>query len=146
MQMQTYSQRSKSDPNKNDVWDVSVLTNLSKDLPVEEWGIPESFLTSWSWGSDHLSEHLRGCLDADLTSPILIWEDRVVDGCHRICKALSQGDVSIKAVDISSVMPPPDTEEEAFFSEESRWCFGDMVLVLKSLKSIDYDFRHPLDI
>lgn len=145
--MQTFSQRSKNDLTKNDVWDVSSLIKISEGLPSKRWKIPRSFLDGWSWGEDHISDHLVGCLDADLSRPILIWNGKVVDGCHRICKALSQGETHLQAIDLSCVMPPPNREEDyLMYSREVKWCFKDMVSVLKVLKNREYDFRHPLDI
>jgi hypothetical protein len=144
--MQTFSQRSKNDPSKNDVWYVERLHQLSQDLPSQMWRIPPSFLEGWSWGEDHIADHLGGCLDADLSRPILIWDGEIVDGCHRVCKALSQGDTHIQAIDLSTFKPYPDLQETAQDSGGVRWSFKDVVSILRALKSREYDFRHPLDI
>lgn len=136
--MQTYK-------SKNEVWDVSKLIELSKDMEVISWEVPFDFLQRWSWGEDHISEHILRCVKADCSYPILICDGYIVDGCHRTCRALSRGQAVVKAVDLTDCMPSPDFYEEADDHGESKWSFGDMVQILRALDRVEYDFRHPID-
>tara|TARA_B100000073_G_scaffold320421_1_gene300093 strand:+ start:5142 stop:5588 length:447 start_codon:yes stop_codon:yes gene_type:complete len=129
-------------------WDVLKLqARFSIKEPVY-WEIPDSFLISWTWGEDHPSSHISRCMNADYSYPILIWDGHIVDGCHRICRALSEGYTQIRAVEIID-MPPPDFDEEVVGMEEPpevpKWSFGDMVKILKAIREVEYDFRHPID-
>lgn len=143
--MQTYSARS-LDGSKELTWEVENLIEISKGCPQVRWEIPAQFSDSYSWGDEHISEHLAGCLDADVSKPILIWNGEIVDGCHRVCKALSLGHTHIQALDLSFRMPYPDRVEEAGESKEPTWCFGDMVQIMKAIRQREYDYCHPLDV
>jgi len=117
-------------------WSVEILHKKFSHKPSTSWEIPSDFEEGWSWGDDHISEHLERCLDADLSYPILVWDGLVVDGCHRICKALSQGESHIQAILIENMIPPCSDEEAPFSEPEPpRWNFGDMVKVLKVLST-----------
>ena len=55
-----------------------------------------------------IAEHSRRIRDADLGWPIILNADgSLMDGGHRVCKALLEGKTSILAVKFDS-MPPPD--------------------------------------
>lgn len=143
---QTFSKTSHLDARKTDVWEVSDLILTASRIAPQSWFIPSSFLDKWTWGEDHISEHLVGCLEADPSFPILIWNEEVIDGCHRVCKALADGQTHIKAIDLTFNMPNPSRQEPTIEIAPSKWCFGDMVELLKTLKYREYSFRHPLDI
>ncbi|WP_087018522.1 hypothetical protein [Thaumasiovibrio subtropicus] len=52
-------------------------------------------------------EHATLIQQADLTYPILLChQGRVMDGMHRVCKALMLGQTSIKAVQFSDYLAP----------------------------------------
>jgi len=83
-------------------WAVPRLIELSRDLEVME--IPLNHLhIAYTYGGDtYLREmvmHMRAVLDADLSYPIILDEDgELMDGRHRIMKALLNGEKTIKAV------------------------------------------------
>lgn len=82
-------------------WAVSRLIQLSKDLPVME--IPLDHLNVWhKYENLTLREmvmHIKCVLKADLNFPIILDEDGdILDGRHRIMRALIEGKETIKAV------------------------------------------------
>ena len=103
-------------PNGLDAWDVDRLIALSADLPVVK--VP---LTSFAeldteyWFKDgqaptvrSVVEHARFMQEADLTFPVILAADgRVMDGMHRIAKALLVDLVTVDAVQFP-VTPQPD--------------------------------------
>lgn len=98
-------------------WDVHHLIELSKDLPVEQ--VPLSSITEvdtvyWFDGDYHkptvrsVIEHARLIESADLAYPIILSSTgRVMDGMHRIAKALLNDETHIAAVRFKTD-PPPD--------------------------------------
>ena len=55
-----------------------------------------------------VAEHAKRIADADLSYPIILNDDgSLMDGGHRICKALIEGQTSILAVKFTE-MPAPD--------------------------------------
>lgn len=55
-----------------------------------------------------IAEHARLIEEADLSYPIIVdHEHRVMDGMHRVCKALNQGAETILAYRLE-VLPKPD--------------------------------------
>ena len=82
-------------------WNVARLIHLSKDLPVMD--IPLEHLNTYSWYKEmslrQLVGHMKSVNTADLQYPIIMDEDgEILDGRHRIMKALLNGDETIKAV------------------------------------------------
>ena len=82
-------------------WAVSRLIQLAKDLPVME--IPLDHLNIWHKYENltlrEMAMHIKCVLKADLNFPIILDEDGdILDGRHRIMKALIEGNKSIKAV------------------------------------------------
>jgi hypothetical protein len=98
-------------------WNVERLIELSRELPRER--VPLSDLREldephWSHErTQHLTcreivDHARLMLDCDLSFPIILASDgRVMDGMHRVCKALLQGLGDIEAVRFAED-PEPD--------------------------------------
>src|SRR5262245_34563472 len=97
-------------------WDVDRLVALSRDLP-REW-IPLSAIREIDeayWSSDagamtcrEIVEHARFIEDADLSYPIILSPDgRVMDGMHRVAKAMLLGREAIEAVRLGTE-PEPD--------------------------------------
>jgi hypothetical protein len=98
----------RSSPQGLCAWDVRRLVELSSALVRER--VPLSAIREmdepyWAAGpGQRLScrqvvDHARLMLDCDLAFPIILSSDgRVMDGMHRICKALLQGLDEIEAV------------------------------------------------
>ncbi len=98
-------------------WDVRRLIELSADLPVEEVplaDIAEIDQVYW-FDRDHFRptarsvvEHMALIEASDLAHPIILGMDgRVMDGMHRVAKALVQGRTTIAAKRFA-VDPEPD--------------------------------------
>lgn len=120
-------------------WKISSLIEASAHIESCIWEIPrESFLGEWYWGDEHPSEHVKRVLEADLSYPVLVFEGHVIDGCHRVLKALLRGDAHITAKIIRD-MPPPDLSIEiAERSEGSdKWSNRDLFLILKETNDFD---------
>ena len=100
-----------------DAWDVDRLVTLSKDLPVIEVAldsIDEVDSNYWfNYGPidptvRRVVEHMRLTQEVDMAYPIILASDgRVMDGMHRIARALLDGHTTIKAVQFE-VQPDPD--------------------------------------
>lgn len=98
-------------------WDVRGLIERTVglvpfDLPLEE--IRELDETFWfEHEGDRptcrkIAEHARLIAETDLSYPIVLDpEGRVMDGMHRVCKALTEGRKSLKAVRLE-MLPEPD--------------------------------------
>lgn len=82
-------------------WSVPRLFELSRDLPVME--VPLNHLSLWyTYEKLTLREmvmHMKAVQDVDLTKPIILDEDgELMDGRHRLMKAMLLGNETIKAV------------------------------------------------
>ena len=98
-------------------WDVDRLVKLTESLPRER--VPLSAVREldepyWSnCGTDALTcrdvvDHARLIQVCDLSYPVILSRDgRVMDGMHRICKALLEGREYIEAVRLIDD-PEPD--------------------------------------
>ncbi len=100
-------------------WDVDRLVELTKNMEplqvkldsIQE--IEENF--RFSGPNDHptcraIAEHTKLIQEADLTYPIILSSDgRIMDGMHRVLKALLAGNNKIKAVKFNRD-PKPDYE------------------------------------
>ena len=101
-------------------WDVDRLVALTRDLQrqrVKLDSIREIDEAFWfgdktdelTWRS--IVEHTRLIGETDLSYPIILSSDgRVMDGMHRVAKALLEGQVTIEAVQFSQD-PEPDYED-----------------------------------
>jgi len=88
-------------------WDVYRLIELSADLPVEQVplaSIEEVDTVHWFHPGDPrptvraIIEHAELMREADLSYPIILGADgRVMDGMHRVSKAIMQGRETIAA-------------------------------------------------
>ncbi len=99
------------------IWDIHRLVELSSDLPVTE--VPLSDIVEIDeiyWyrnGRDYptcrsIAMHAKLINETDLTHPIILCQDgRVMDGMHRVLKALIGGDDTIQAVKFTR-NPEPD--------------------------------------
>jgi hypothetical protein len=100
-----------------DAWDVDRLIELSRDLAVERVrldSIREIDSVYWFDGSEEVPtvrkvvEHATRMTEVDMSLPIILRHDgRVMDGMHRIARALLEGRSEIKAVRFRS---PPDPD------------------------------------
>ena len=100
-----------------DAWDVDRLILLSEGLPVKEVAldsIGEVDTNYWfGYGPNvptvrRVVDHFRLIQEVDQSYPIILGSDgRVMDGMHRIARALLDGHASIRAVQFK-VQPDPD--------------------------------------
>ena len=98
-------------------WDIRRLVELTRDLPVERAMLADiAELDETHWYSHEgdsptcrsLLEHMRLIDECDLTHPIILDEDgRVMDGMHRVCRAVREGKDSVLAVRFIT-NPEPD--------------------------------------
>lgn len=92
---------------------VARLLDDAKDLPVFEVPLAGLDLSCEIWrGANmaHLARHVRACMDADLSYPILLdWNGAIADGRHRVLKAIALGKRTIKARRMQW-KPVPDRE------------------------------------
>lgn len=81
-------------------WSVARLAALSKDFPVME--VPLNHLSvscNYDLTLRELAGHVKAVLEADLSYPIILDEDNdIMDGRHRVIKAMIEGKETIKAV------------------------------------------------
>jgi hypothetical protein len=98
------------------VWDVDRLVALSRDFPVlhvpltdiREIGEPFSSESDEAASLRSMVEHIQLVEAADLRFPIILSpEGRVMDGMHRVVKALLAGRATINAVRFTAD-PEPD--------------------------------------
>lgn len=95
-------------------WSVSRLIELSRELPVMT--IPLGHLNVYcryeSLTLREMAMHMKAVSDADLSFPIILDEDgELMDGRHRIIKAMVTGVDSIKAVRFDENPRPCVVEE-----------------------------------
>jgi hypothetical protein len=97
-------------------WDVDRLVALTADLPIEQLPLSSIREVDSSYWFDHgadatvraLVEHMHLANEADLAYAIIVDpEGRVMDGMHRVAKALLAGHQSIAARRLH-VLPEPD--------------------------------------
>jgi hypothetical protein len=100
-----------------DAWDVDRLIALSRDFPARQVPIESIWeLDTNYWFDDseqrptvrRVVEHMRLVDDADLSHPVILGPDgRVMDGMHRIARAVREGHERILAVQFET-LPAPD--------------------------------------
>jgi len=98
-------------------WDVRRLIRLSKGLPsrvIRLSQIEELDEDHWYFHGEDLPtcrsivEHIQLINACDMKHPIILDQSgRVMDGMHRVCKALLNGDSEIRAVQFEND-PEPD--------------------------------------
>ena len=101
-------------------WDVDRLIRLTKDLEpkfISVDSIKELDENFWFGGKGDnptcraVAEHAKLIQETDLSFPVILCaKGRVMDGMHRVCKAVLEGKEVIKAVQFS-VDPEPDFED-----------------------------------
>jgi hypothetical protein len=96
-------------------WSVSRLITLAKSLPVMDIPLDHLFIF-YKYDSLSLRElvgHMKSVNDADLKYPIILDEDgEVMDGRHRIMKALLTGKKTIKAVRFEENPSPCSVDDD----------------------------------
>ena len=100
-----------------DAWDVDRLVELATGLPVREVAVADiAELDEEYWFADSevpatvraVVEHARLIAEVDLAHPIILdVHGRVMDGMHRVARALLDGRATLPAVRFE-VQPPPD--------------------------------------
>ena len=99
-----------------DAWDVDRLVELSRELPTEQVDLASiGEVDSVYWFDEQhratvrsVIEHARLIAQVELRYPIILGPDgRVMDGMHRIARALLDGRDTIEAVRFA-VLPDPD--------------------------------------
>ncbi len=103
--------------NGQDAWDVDRLIALTADMPVKVVPLDDIWqLDSLYWFNDgdevptvrKIIEHVRLVNEVDLSYPIILGADgRVMDGMHRVVRAILDGDDTIRAVQFVTD-PEPD--------------------------------------
>lgn len=99
-----------------DAWDVDRLIDLTKNLAAEEVplaDLPEVDSVYWFSSVEkptvgRVVDHFRLIEEVDIDCPIILGpDDRVMDGMHKVARALLEGRTAIMAVRLS-VLPEPD--------------------------------------
>jgi hypothetical protein len=99
-----------------DAWDVDRLVELSKGLPPVEVDLGDIWEIDTVYWFDSreqptvrkVVEHARLISEVDLSYPIILGSDgRVMDGMHRVARALLEGRSTISAVRLPE-HPEPD--------------------------------------
>ncbi len=98
-------------------WDIRRLIELSRDFPIEKVSLTEvAELDETHWYEHEgdsptcrsLLEHMKLIDEVDTGFPIILDPDgRVMDGMHRVCRALRDGKEQVLAVRFRST-PEPD--------------------------------------
>ncbi len=102
------------------IWYIDRLWALAAALPVEDLHISEvKVLDEVCWFSDvwgvkptcrAVIDHCRRIMDADLRYPVIVGPNGdILDGVHRIGKAMLRGDTVVRAVKIKELPPPDET-------------------------------------
>ncbi len=104
---------------KRYIWHTERLWKLAKDLPVfdaEVEGFSELDRDCW-FGEGRIptireiAVHCRRINEADLALPVIVNDDgRLMDGGHRLARALLEGRKTVKTVRFAE-MPEPDEIE-----------------------------------
>ncbi len=98
------------------VWDVHRLIALAERIPVVEVALADiRELDEAFWFADGeqatcraVAVHAKLIDETDLEHPVLLAPDgRVMDGMHRVCKALNLGHATVKAKQFEQ-WPEPD--------------------------------------
>lgn len=96
-------------------WNVSRLIRLAQceqvmDIPLDHLNV---YYTYANLTLREMVMHMKAVEDADLSFPIILDEDgELMDGRHRVMKAMLTGEETIKAVRFEENPPPCQTREE----------------------------------
>ena len=100
-----------------DAWDVDRLVELSQGFPVRDVALSSIWEVDTVYWFDpetdpptvrRVVEHVRLMREVDMSYPIILGPDgRVMDGMHRVARALLEGQESLPAVRFEE-LPEPD--------------------------------------
>lgn len=100
-----------------DAWDVDRLIELSRDLPVQDVEVSSIWEVDTVYWFDEetdpptvrrVVDHFRLIQEVDMAHPIILgFDGRVMDGMHRVARALLEGRTTVKAVRFED-HPAPD--------------------------------------
>ena len=99
-----------------DAWDVYRLVAMVESQPIEDVPLQLIDEIDTAYWYQHegvptirsVAEHFRLMMEADLAYPIVLDpQGRVMDGMHRVARALAEGRTTIRARRLSR-MPHPD--------------------------------------
>jgi len=106
-----------SDQGGLDAWDVDRLIELSSGLPIVDVAVGSiDEVDTVYWFDDHseaptvrrVVDHVRLIMDVDPSFPIILgFDGRVMDGMHRVARAMLEGRTTIPAVQFI-MHPAPD--------------------------------------
>jgi hypothetical protein len=103
-------------PDGLDAWDVDRLVALVRDVPTEQISLADISEIDTAYWFNHgyaptvrsVVDHFRLMQEVDLAFPIVLDPDgRVMDGMHRVARALLENQKTISARRLP-VMPEPD--------------------------------------
>lgn len=100
------------------IWYIDRFWKMAESLPVEDLPIAEvRVLDEVCWFSERwgklptcraVIEHCKRIIDADMSYPVIVGPNGdILDGVHRIAKAMLAGETSVRAVRIRA-LPAPD--------------------------------------
>ncbi|MFZ0667364.1 MAG: hypothetical protein WAM97_16540 [Acidimicrobiales bacterium] len=98
-----------------DAWDVDRLIEMTRDLPVSDVEVSTiEEIDSVYWFDEApqptvraIVNHIRLVNEADTSFPVILSvEGRVMDGMHRIAKAMLEGHATIRAVMFTKSVEP----------------------------------------
>lgn len=95
-------------------WSVSRLFELARTLPVMDIPLDHihMYYTYEKLTLREMVAHLKAVNEADLNTPIILDEDgEIMDGRHRLMKAMLNGAETIKAVRFEENPPPCRVDE-----------------------------------
>lgn len=111
---------------KKFVWFVEDLWLLAKNLPIIEVD-PELIINldrdGWFTAEKPtprvILSHMQRILNSDLTYPVILHPDgSIMDGAHRVCKAILLGEKAIQVVRFTQEPPPSHIDEQEPRSEK----------------------------
>ncbi len=103
-------------PDGLDAWDVDRLIHMTASLPAEEVPLTSIWEVDTVYWFDQsqrptvrrVLEHVRLIEEVDLSYPIILGPDgRLMDGMHRVARAILEGRETIAAVRLPE-LPAPD--------------------------------------
>jgi len=102
--------------NGNQVWGITRLIERAKDLESFDLPLQGIDIGTKIWDAiqspKKLAEHMKQVMAADLNYPVIMDEEGfIMDGWHRVAKALLEGRATIKAVRFD-VTPACDYTED----------------------------------
>lgn len=102
--------------NGKKAWVMAKLIEAAKDLPVFDLPLLHIDIDVAPWGRDHTIEsfayHVKRAQKADMSYPVIMNDSGfIMNGWHRVLKALVEGRESVKAVRFE-VTPPHCFKED----------------------------------